>query len=59
MADDDIAPRRRVSTSFTQRREAFENTNRAARDTLEDERRRRDEKSARLKAARQQAEQKR
>jgi hypothetical protein len=59
MADDNATPRRRLSTSLTQRREAFEQTNRAARDALEDERRRRDEKSARLKAARQQAEQQR
>jgi hypothetical protein len=57
MADDTAAPRRRLSTSLTQRREAFEQTDRAARDALEDERKRRSEKSARLKAARQQAEQ--
>jgi hypothetical protein len=55
MADDTAAPRRRLSTSLTQRREAFEQTDRAARDALEDERKHRSEKSARLKAARQQA----
>lgn len=57
MTDDTVAPRRRFSMSREQRRQAFEQTDQAARDALDDERKRRDEKNARLKAARQQAQQ--
>gem|GEM_PF-2726544 len=57
MADDTAAPRPRLSTSAKQRREAFEQTDRVARSAVEEESRRRSEKSAKLKAARQQAQQ--
>lgn len=46
---------RHPSTSLERRREAFEEIARAARNALDEERSRRNEKNARLKAGRQQA----
>ena len=51
----DKTPRRRHSLSALERRQSYERTDQLARQTLEDERRKRDEKTKRLREARLQA----